>query len=202
MITQEQRGCAIHMVIPTEPIGSIPRPLRLIEAFGEASGDDPKLDPLYEEAIEDTIFWLGFEATGSPVITDGEQRKYQNFWTYSVEGLPNTAPDGFAIPFAGGARTPHAAADWVALSVTKGVAVGVTSMWPCCYARMCRSSRQSSRPFSLKLNVSGRRDLLGYTREQFLQDLLDEHETEIPAILSGKRRAQGANRLHGRAPCV
>ena len=35
------------------------------------------LDQLCEAAIRDTI--ERFEATGSPVITDGEQRKYQNF---------------------------------------------------------------------------------------------------------------------------
>src|SRR5882762_5685605 len=89
------------MTIPTEPIGSIPRPPRLIQAI-TASGDhaDPKLNSLYEEAIKDTI--ERFEATGSPVITDGEQRKYHNFWTYSVHGLPNTAPDGFIIPFSAG----------------------------------------------------------------------------------------------------
>src|SRR3954468_17463833 len=89
------------MRIPTEPIGSIPRPMHLIEAIAEA-GDyaDPKLDQLYEAAIQDTI--KQFEATGSPVITDGEQRKYHNFWTYAVHGLPNTAPDGFSIPFAAG----------------------------------------------------------------------------------------------------
>ena len=40
--------------------------------------------------------------TGSPVITDGEQRKYHNFWDYCVDGLPNVAPDGFKIPFAAG----------------------------------------------------------------------------------------------------
>ena len=58
------------------------------------------MEPLYDEAIRDTI--ERFEATGSPVITDGEQRKYHNFWTYSVHGLANTAPDGFKIPFAAG----------------------------------------------------------------------------------------------------
>ena len=88
------------MTIPTEPIGSIPRPLRLIEAVAAADGTDPALDPLYDEAIRDTI--ERFEATGSPVITDGEQRKYHNFWTYCVHGLPNTAPDGFKIPFSAG----------------------------------------------------------------------------------------------------
>src|SRR5271163_5139589 len=87
--------------IPTEPIGSIPRPLALIEAVA-ASGnnDDPKLDSLYDEAIRNTI--ERFEATGSPVITDGEQRKYHNFWTYCVHGLPNVEPDGFKIPFSAG----------------------------------------------------------------------------------------------------
>src|SRR5438105_4382642 len=88
------------MTIPTEPIGSIPRPLRLIEAVASGDGTDPRLDALYDEAVRDTV--ARFEATGSPVITDGEQRKYHNFWTYSVEGLPNTAPDGFKIPFSAG----------------------------------------------------------------------------------------------------
>src|ERR1700693_5963051 len=89
------------MIIPTEPIGSIPRPVVLIDAIA-AAGDHaaPSLNPLYEEAIRDTI--RQFEATGSPVITDGEQRKYHNFWTYSVHGLENTAPDGFQIPFSAG----------------------------------------------------------------------------------------------------
>jgi 5-methyltetrahydropteroyltriglutamate--homocysteine methyltransferase len=68
------------MNIPTEPIGSIPRPLSLIEAINaRGDGTDPSLDGLYEEATRDTI--EQFEATGSPVITDGEQRKYHNFWT-------------------------------------------------------------------------------------------------------------------------
>src|ERR1700716_3576973 len=89
------------MTIPTEPIGSIPRPLELIERIASlGDADDPRLAPLYEDAIADTI--ARFEATGSPVITDGEQRKYHNFWTYSVDGLANTAPDGFRIPFAAG----------------------------------------------------------------------------------------------------
>ncbi len=87
-------------MIPTEPVGSIPRPPALIDAVACSDNDDPRLDPLYEDAIRDTI--ARFEATGSPVITDGEQRKYHNFWTYSVQGLPNTAPDGFRIPFTAG----------------------------------------------------------------------------------------------------
>ncbi len=87
-------------MLPTEPIGSIPRPLRLIEETAKRDADDPELAPLYEWAVRDTIEQL--QATGSPVITDGEQKKYHNFWTYCVHGLPNTAPEGFKIPFAAG----------------------------------------------------------------------------------------------------
>ncbi len=63
------------MKIPTEPIGSIPRPIELVEALQTTESDDPTLEPLYQEAVRDTIKCV--EATGSPMITDGEQRKYQ-----------------------------------------------------------------------------------------------------------------------------
>ena len=54
------------MTIPTESIGSIPRPIPLIEAMAAAGdGADASLDPLYDAAIRDTIACL--EATGSPV---------------------------------------------------------------------------------------------------------------------------------------
>src|ERR1700730_15974230 len=74
------------MTIPTEPIGSIPRPLKLLEAINRQGSSHTSLEPLYEEAVRKTI--EQFEATGSPVVTDGEQRKYHNFATYFVDGLP------------------------------------------------------------------------------------------------------------------
>jgi 5-methyltetrahydropteroyltriglutamate--homocysteine methyltransferase len=88
------------MPIPTEPIGSIPRPLELIEAVsGSADGriSQTELDVFYKSALRDTI--ARFEATGSPVITDGEQTK-PSFATYPIHGLDNIAPDGVIIPFA------------------------------------------------------------------------------------------------------
>jgi 5-methyltetrahydropteroyltriglutamate--homocysteine methyltransferase len=81
---------AYRVTIPTEPIGRIPRPLRLIEAFSVTDSADPMFEPLYEEAIGDTI--AQFEATDSPVIADGEPHKYHNFGTCCVDGLPNLAP--------------------------------------------------------------------------------------------------------------
>jgi len=60
------------ITIPTEPISSIPRPIDLIERVVKSDSEDPSLAPLYEDEILDTI--EQFEATGSPVVTDGEQR--------------------------------------------------------------------------------------------------------------------------------
>src|SRR3989454_5538568 len=91
---------AASLSIPTEPIGSIPRPIQLIERAAKTNGEDPSLAPFYDEAVRDTI--RRFEATGSPIVTDGEQRKYHNFATYCIHGLPNTAPDGFTILFSDG----------------------------------------------------------------------------------------------------
>ena len=88
------------MPIPTEPIGSIPRPIPLLDAIERYGEESAEAEPLYEDAIRDTV--AQFEATGSPVITDGEQRKYHNFWTYCVHGLANADRNGFKIPFAAG----------------------------------------------------------------------------------------------------
>jgi 5-methyltetrahydropteroyltriglutamate--homocysteine methyltransferase len=64
------------MPIPTEPIGSIPRPRYLLEGMaGLAAGtvDRTELDALVDRALAEAIERL--EATGSPVLTDGEQGK-------------------------------------------------------------------------------------------------------------------------------
>lgn len=89
-------------MIPTEPIGSIPRPPELIEgmaALGRGEISPDRFEELQDEALRDTI--ERFEATGSPVISDGEQTK-SSFATYPLEGLGNLAPDGAVIPFADG----------------------------------------------------------------------------------------------------
>jgi 5-methyltetrahydropteroyltriglutamate--homocysteine methyltransferase len=92
----------IAMRIPTEPIGSIPRPLELIEGMtAHAAGTitDKELNHLFEAALVDTIH--RFELTGSPVITDGEQTK-PSFATYPIAGYPKLDPNGVVIPFADG----------------------------------------------------------------------------------------------------
>jgi 5-methyltetrahydropteroyltriglutamate--homocysteine methyltransferase len=166
------------VTIPTEPIGSIPRPLSLIEAVAAAGdGADPSLEPHYEEATRDTI--LRFEATGSPVITDGEQRKYHNFWTYPVHGLPNTAPDGFRIPFAAGhtRRMPRLTAGPFRY---RRHADGFLER-ALRYARVpVKQAVISPSALSLMYPATG---IPGYPREQFLDDLLAEHEAEVRGCL-------------------
>lgn len=170
--------------LPTEPIGSIPRPRELIDAIAARGADDPALTPLYDEATRDVI--ARFEATGSPVVTDGEQRKYHNFWTYSVEGLPNTSPDGFKIPFAAGhvRRMPQ---------LTRG---------PFRYRRYADAfldvaARYAHKPVKQAVISASALSLMypaepiaGYSREQFIDDLLQEHEAEIRRCL-----AKGAHKV-------
>jgi len=184
------------MLLPTEPIGSIPRPLPLIRAAAASNGIDPKLDALCGEAVRDTI--ERFEATGSPVVTDGEQRKFHNFWTYCVHGLANTAPDGFQIPFAAGHVRRM-------LRLTSG---------PFRYGNRADrhlklALRYATRPVKQAVILPSALSLMypaeplpNYPREQFIEDLLSEHppcQRERGPRLPRHGRAQGADRLHRRA---
>lgn len=165
------------MTIPTEPIGSIPRPLHLIDAVKAGDSEDPKLNPLFDEVIRDTI--ERFEATGSPVVTDGEQRKYHNFWTYCVHGLPNTVPDGFKIPFAAGhiRRMPRLTAGPFRYKLYADRYLDVAMR----YAK--RPVKQAViSPSALSLMYPAE-DIPNYSRQQFIDDLLREHETEMRRCL-------------------
>ncbi len=164
------------MLIPTEPIGSIPRPLPLIKAVAESDHDDPALDNLYEEAIKDTI--KEFEATGSPVITDGEQKKYHNFWTYCVHGMPNMASDGFKIPFTGHERRmPRLTEGPFRYKRYADTYLDVAMRYATVPVKQAVISPSA---LSLLYPVDG---IPGYPREQFLDDLLDEHVTEVRRCL-------------------
>ena len=90
------------MTIPTEPIGSIPRPpelLAVLRDFRNGRVSPDCLATASESALRDTL--RRFEETGSPVITDGEQTK-PSFATYPLQGLPNILPDGLVITFEDG----------------------------------------------------------------------------------------------------
>src|SRR6266849_4087521 len=167
------------MTIPTEPIGSIPRPVQLIDAgqdlaAGQISASD--YARLADAAVRETI--VQFEATGSPVITDGEQSK-PSFATYPLAGLEALAPDGAVIPFADGHtrqlprltagpfRYAHHAGGYLQLALR--------------YAHVpVKQAVIAASALSLLYPQDG---IDGYPRETFLGDLAAEAETDIRACL-------------------
>jgi 5-methyltetrahydropteroyltriglutamate--homocysteine methyltransferase len=172
------------VLIPTEPIGSIPRPRQLIEgivATDEGLITESELEALYAEAVKDTI--ARFEATGSPVITDGEQRK-PSFATYPIVGLAGLAADGAVIPFADGhtRQLPR---------LTEGPFRYQTFA----AAYLADAQPQTTRPLKQAVISASALSLLypadgieSYPREAFLADLVNEAEADIRGCL-----AQGAD---------
>ncbi|CAN7438138.1 5-methyltetrahydropteroyltriglutamate--homocysteine methyltransferase [Massilia sp. LjRoot122] len=174
-------------MIPTEPIGSIPRPPELVAAIrGDAGMRELAL--LLDDAVRATV--AAFEATGSSVISDGEQGKLENFWSYPVHGAANTAPDGFRIPLrsgAGGAthrmpRLTHGPFRYQRYADQYLRAARLHATQPVKQAIISPSA------LSLLYPPDG---LPGYSREQFLDDLVREHETEIRRCLeAGAHKVQ------------
>ncbi|HUR26544.1 MAG TPA: cobalamin-independent methionine synthase II family protein [Planctomycetota bacterium] len=165
-------------MIPTEPIGSIPRPPDLIRLAQQVKGSSPDLERIYDEAVRDTI--ERFEATGSPIVTDGEQRKFHNFWTYCVDGLSNTVPDGFKIPFEAGhvRRMPRLVAGPFRYRDRADRHLEIAMR----FTRLpVKQAVISASALSLMYPADS---IPSYPREQFIADLLDEHEREIRACLS------------------
>lgn len=167
------------MTLPTEPIGSIPRPQALVDGMeAAAAGRLPAegLEALFDDAVRDTL--RRFEATGSPVITDGEQRK-QSFVTYPIAGLDTLAPGGVTIPFEDGHRRQ----------------LPVLTAGPFRYATPAWTYLDGARPFTIvalkqavisasALSLLYPADgLAGYPREAFLDDLVAQATAEIRGCL-------------------
>jgi 5-methyltetrahydropteroyltriglutamate--homocysteine methyltransferase len=167
------------MPIPTEPIGSIPRPRTLlsgIEAFRAERVSAQELSAIYEGAVADTV--ERFEATGSPVVTDGEQTK-PSFATYPIDGLEQLAPDGVTITFADGhtRRLPRLTAGPFRYR-TYAVSYLVAARK---YARVpVKQPLISASALSLLYLEDG---IPGYSREQFVGDLVREASLDIRRCL-------------------
>jgi len=182
------------MPIPTEPVGSIPRPPRLVAALAEVGAGrlaPAALEPLFEEALRDTF--ERFAATGSPVVTDGEQTK-PSFATYPVHGATNLAPDGAVIPFADGhtRQLPR---------LTAGPFRYVTRAG----AYLDAARRLTDRPLKQAVISASALSLLypqdgiaGYPREEFLADLVDEAAADIRSCLDRGAHAVQVDFTEGR----
>lgn len=182
------------MPIPTEPIGSIPRPDELIEGLlahrrGDVSED--ALRDMYQRAIRATID--AFEETGSPVITDGEQVK-PSFLTYPLEGADNVEPGGVEIPFESGhiRQVPR---------LVEGPFEYET------YAVEYLEQAQNYTDLPVKQSVISPSALSfiypddgidGYPREVFLSDLMDEVEADIRQCMDAGAHAVQIDFTEGR----
>jgi 5-methyltetrahydropteroyltriglutamate--homocysteine methyltransferase len=166
-------------MIPTEAIGSIPRPPQLIEALSSYQADKidrETVDLAYADALRDTIDRL--EQTGSPVLTDGEQTK-PSFATYPLTGLSNLAPDGVVIPFADGhqRQLPR---------LTAGpfrYGVHAESFLKAARTYTKRPVKQAVISASALSLLYPSKEIPGYSRESFLADLIDEAEADIRGAL-------------------
>lgn len=172
------------MAIPTENVGSLPRPLSLQQAIAAYDkGEIPReqLTAEQDKAAMDSVQRM--EATGTPIVSDGEQRA-SSFATYPITdtlagtGLAdNLAGDGqyFAIFDDGHFRQlPR---------LTGG---------PFRYKTYAADLFEQSKPYATKpmkqaviapsmlyLLYPLKEELEGYSREQFLDDLCDEAEKDI-----------------------
>ncbi len=161
--------------IPTEPVGSVPRSPELQQAMAShAQGDitEDKLSAFFDAAVKDTI--IQFEATGSPIISDGEQTK-PSFATYPLQGLENLAGDGVVIPFEDGhsRQLPR---------LTKGPFNYST------YAGsyLTRAKKYANKPIKQAVISASAMSLLypqdgidGYPQEQFMADLIQHSVADI-----------------------
>lgn len=167
------------MPIPTEPIGSIPRPPELLRAMTDrAAGriSNEQLRVVEEAAVRETI--ARFEETGSPIITDGEQTK-PSFATYPLAGLPNLAPDGVVIPFADGhtRQLPRLTTGPFRYAIRAMAYLEAARRYA---HRPLKQAVISASALSLLYPQDG---LLHYPREVFLDDLAKEAERDIRECL-------------------
>jgi 5-methyltetrahydropteroyltriglutamate--homocysteine methyltransferase len=144
-----QKNSSLSAFLPTEPVGSIPRPAELIaklEQFNNGTLSQAELALAEAAAVDDTI--AKFEATGSTVVTDGERCK-----------LPHLTKGPF--------RYSEYAVEHLKYALTK------TSL-------PVKQPVISASALSLLYPPEG---LPGYSRDEFLCDLVNEVERDIRQCL-------------------
>jgi methionine synthase II (cobalamin-independent) len=181
--------------IPTEPVGSLPRPSSLQNLIAKYDAGEVTKDELVaaQDAAAKESIERG-EATGAPIISDGEQR-WSSFATYPLAdtlagtGLAaNLAGDNgqfFAI-FADGHHRqlprltggPFRYGSYASDSLRKSIPLATKPLKQAVIA-----------PSMLALLYPLKDELDGYSREQFEADLIDECEKDIrQAFAAGAAR--------------
>jgi methionine synthase II (cobalamin-independent) len=181
--------------IPTEPVGSLPRPSWLQRAYAQYDAGEitrEQLEAEQDNAVRDSIEHQ--EQTGAPIISDGEQR-WSSFATYAIaDTLAGTgladhlAGDGgqfFAI-FADGHNRqlprltggPFRYQTYAADTLARSLPMAHTPVKQAVIA-----------PSMLALLYPLDSEIPGYSREAFEEDLVNECEKDIrQAFAAGAAR--------------
>jgi methionine synthase II (cobalamin-independent) len=196
----------IAMPFPTEPVGSLPRPAKLQAALagydaGKVSREELTIEQ--DAACLDSIKRM--EATGSPIVSDGEQRA-SSFATYPITdtlggtGLAdNLAADGqyFAIFTDGHHRQlprltggPFRYKTFAASYLEKAMKMASKPLKQAVIA-----------PSMLALLYPLDDEVEGYPREQFLSDLCDECEKDIRMCFATGAARVSIDFTEGRLAC-
>lgn len=177
--------------IPTEPVGSVPRPVELIAVINALAKKENlsglieavnlqeaslHLAKLFDDAVIDTL--IQFEKTGSPIIADGEQTK-SSFISYPLDGLDNIVPGGVKIEFADGHYRQ------LPLLVSGPFKFGTYAVD---YLKFALSHtklpvKQAVISASALSLIYPETPLESYSKEQFIDDLINECEKDIRLCL-------------------
>jgi len=194
------------MPIPTENVGSLPRPAKLqaaIKDYDAGKITQQQLTLEQDAACLDSIKRM--EATGAPIVSDGEQRA-SSFATYPLTdtlagtGLAeNLAADGqyFAIFTDGHHRQlprltggPFRYKTFAADYLEKAVKMASKPLKQAVIA-----------PSMLALLYPLDGEVTGYTREQFLSDLCNECEKDIRKCFAAGAARVSIDFTEGRLAC-
>ncbi|MBX9587785.1 MAG: hypothetical protein K2X43_00680 [Hyphomonadaceae bacterium] len=194
------------MPLHTEPVGSLPRPRKLQEAFAAYDAGTIKYEDLVREqdaACLDSIRRM--EATGSPIVSDGEQR-VSSFATYPLaDTLSGTgvadhlALDGqyFAIFTDGHHRQlprltggPFRYRTYASQYVEKAMKMATKPLKQAVIA-----------PSMLALLYPLDGEVPGYTREAFHEDLVNECEKDIRQAFKAGAKRVSIDFTEGRLAC-
>lgn len=193
-------------MLPTEPVGSLPRPMKLQEALAAYDRGEIGFAELQREqdaACADSIARM--EATGAPIVSDGEQRA-SSFATYPLTdtlggtGLAdNLAADGqyFAIFTDGHHRQlprltggPFRYKTYAADYLKKSLPLATKPMKQAVIA-----------PSMLALLYPLDGEVPGYSRDAFLADLVDECEKDIRQCFAAGAARVSIDFTEGRLAC-
>ena len=170
--------------IPTEPVGSLPRPAKLQAAYADYDAGKitkEQLEAEQDEAVEDSISRM--EATGSPIVSDGEQR-WSSFATYPI--TDTLAGTGLADNLGGGGQYFAIFADGHNRQLPR-LTGGPFRYKTFAADTLAKSIKYASKPMKqaviapsmLALLYPLNEEVPGYPRETFEEDLTNECEKDI-----------------------